>query len=204
MNLPKITDIKTQNLGNSILLISSKSGFSSNTMTELIDFVKGDTCKIISNEKDIEQCKEYYDGLMTQGLEQTIIKSGDEIREIIEELNSINTGAKTFKEIAMSSTFIIYEYFIEYYYQKSYRYIGEIFWDLRKEKIKSIFYILRTNLIIYIILSVCLFISFIYFVISMKNMFYSFLNFICIVPSKYLYEDHNFYQEIIKLEENYF
>ena len=205
MNLPPITDIKSQNLGNFVLLITSSSGFTGETIANLTEFISGDTCQLISsNEEELSVCNSFWNGIMTEGMEQTLIKTGDIIRVIIEELNSINTGGRSFSEIVASSSFILYELFIEYYYQKSYRYIEDIFWALRNQKISSIFTILRTILIIYIVLSFLLFIFFLYFIISTKKLFNSFLNFICILPSKYLYEDHIFYKEILQLENDYF
>ena len=44
----------------------------------------------------------------------------------------------------------------------------------------------------------------IYFVYNFNALFNSFLNFIGIFPPKYLYEDENFYKEIVKFGEKYF
>lgn len=205
MEIPSIASIKSQNLGNSIVQITSGFGYSEDTLYNFTQLFKGDACKLFSNdEEEYDLCNSFFSGILTEGIEQTLVKMIGVIGEIIEELRSVNSGGRTFNEIIMSSSFISYELFIEFYYQKAYRFIDEIFWKLRNEKINSIFKLLRTVLIVYIVLSFLLFLILIYFVFSGKNVFNSFINFIWILPSKYLSEDKNFIEEIVRISNEYF
>ena len=200
MKLPIIYKLETQILGNSIVQIASGSGYNSETISKLTTLFKGDCCKLFSDEEDdYIICKSFWNGILGEGIEQTIIKMDGVIGEIIQELKSINKGGKSFNEIIMSSYFIQYELFIEFYYQKSYRLIDEIFWSLRNQKLDSIFKKFRIILIIFIIISFSLCFIFIYLILSIKDIFYSFINFIGILPFKYLIENENFIKGIMKI-----
>ena len=129
---------------------------------------------------------------------------GDVFKTIVEELESINNGGKNFTDILKSSTYSLYELFTEIYYQRAYRRIDEFFWKIRNEKLYSILKIIRRILTFYIIITFFLFINLTYFVYTFKNLFNSFLNFIGILPSKYLAEDENFYKDIIRFGDEYY
>ena len=205
MKLPLITDIKSQNFGNYLIEIASGSGYNSKTLSNLTELFKGDACKLFSNNKEeYSLCDSFFNGILTEGMEQTLIKMVGVIGEILEELKSVNTGGRTFNEIIMSSSFISYELFIEFYYQKAYRLIDEIFWKLRNEKVKSIFKAIKILLSVYINITFFLLLLLFYFIFKERNIFNSFLNFICIIPSKYILEDKKFLEEIVKIGSNYF
>ena len=205
MNLPNISDIKILNIGNSIVQITSGWGFKSNTLANLTKLFKGDACQLFSSdEEEYSLCNSFYNGILTEGIEQTLIKMISVIGEIIEELNSVNNGGRAFNDIIKSSSFISYELFIEFYYQKAYRFIDEIFWKLRNEKIKSIFQIFEIILTAYVIISLILFLFMFYFIWGQKTIISSFLNFIWIIPSKYFSEDKYFFEEIVRINNDYF
>ena len=133
-----------------------------------------------------------------------MVKISVVIGTIVQELDAINKGAKSLNDIIISSDYILFELFIDFYYQRVYRVTDDIFWKFRNEKLYSIFKILKIILIIYIIISFFLFIFLSYSVYDIKVLFYSLLNFIGILPSKYLYEDEHFYKEIIRIINDYF
>ena len=204
MKLPSFNDMKTINIGSSILQLSSKSGFNSETLSNFIELLRGNACKYLSDEKDYEFCVSFCEGVLTEGLEQTFSKIGGIIGTVIEELHSINIRGKTFREIVESSYFNLYELFIELYFQKAFRYIDDIFLTLRNEKLNSVFSKIKIILLIYIIISVLLFFIMIYLVFSFKGITDSLLNFIGILPYKYLSEDEIFYQEILKISKEFY
>jgi cadmium resistance protein CadD (predicted permease) len=80
----------------------------------------------------------------------------------------------------------------------------EIFEDFRLSKLKSTRKIFYGILYGYIIGTVILFFILLYFVYSSKYVFNSFLNFIGILPVKYLIEDELLYKDILKLEQSIF
>ena len=204
LTLPSPSDFKTPNLGNSIMEITTGLGHKSTALDNLTEIFTRDACKFLTNnQEEYTFCSEFFwNGILLEGLEQTIVKIGDIIKTIIEELDSLNIGAKTFNEILQDSTYRIYELFIELYYQKSYRTIDDFFWAIRKEKLYYILKIIRNLLYSYIIISIIFFFVLLYFIYNMKNLFNSFLNFIIILPQKHLCEDEDFYKDIIRISSD--
>ena len=205
MKLPIISQIKTPTIGNINNKITSDSSYKKETLEKYLGLVNGDACKYLSkNDNDYRYCDYFWNGILKKGIEQTMVKINVVIGTIVQELDAINKGAKSLNDIIISSDYILFELFIDFYYQRVYRVTDDIFWKFRNEKLYSIFKILKIILIIYIIISFFLFIFLSYSVYDIKVLFYSFLNFIGILPSKYLYEDEHFYKEIIRIINDYF
>ena len=205
MNIPLISEIKTPNLGNNLVTITGESGFSQKTMDNFTELFSGNACPVLSHSaQGLAMCSTLLDGVLKKGMEQTLTKMGSIIGTIIEELNTINNKGKEFNEIINTSSLSLYEAFIEFYYQRAYLVLYEIFAELRSEKLNSIQKILRIILIGYIILLNLLVLLLIYFIYYTNNIFNSFLNFIWILPVKYLSEDENFYKEVIKFGNDSF
>jgi hypothetical protein len=203
MEIPIISKVKTPNLGDSIVQINGESGFKKETIEELGEFFSGDACEILrKNNNESMDCLNLLNGALTKGMEQTFTKMGSTIGTIIEEFNSLNNGVKEFKDIVSTSTFSSYEVFIEFFFQKSYLFSYNIFMKLRSEKLNSIKNLLKLILILYVILFNVLVILIICFIYNTKSIYNSFLNFIWILPVKYLSEDEIFYKEIIKFGKN--
>ena len=205
MNIPLISEIKNPNLGNNLVSITGESGFSKKTMDNFTEFFSGNACPVLSHSASgLYMCSMLLDGVLKKGMEQTLTKMGSTTGTIIEELNTINNGGKEFNEIINSSSFSLYESFIDFYYQRAYLVLYEIFVDLRSEKLNSIKKLLKILLIGYIILLNILVLLFIYFIYYTNKIFNSFLNFIWILPVKYISEDENFLKEVIKFGNDSF
>jgi tetrahydromethanopterin S-methyltransferase subunit B len=205
MNIPLVSEIKTPNLGNNLVTMTGESGFSKKTMDNFTELFSGNACPVLSHsDTGLSMCSILLDGVLKKGMEQTLTKMGTIIGTIIEELNSLNNRGKEFIEIINSSSFSLYESFIEFYYQRAYLVLYEIFVDLRSEKLNSIKKLLRMILIGYIILFNLLVLLFVYLIYYINKEFNSFLNFIWILPVKYLSEDENFYKEVIKFGKDSF
>ena len=204
--IPSISSIKNTDLGDAIMKITAGLGHKSESLNNLTEMVNGNACKFLTNnQEEYSICSNYFwNGILLKGIEQTKVKMGDILKSIIDELKSINTEGRTFNEIIKSSTYSLYELFIEFYYQRAYRIIDNLFWDIRKGKLSNILKLIRNVLIIGFIFSMFLFIILIYFIFEMKNIFSSFLNFIAILPQKYVFEDDNFYNDIIRICKNNF
>ena len=204
--IPSDSNVKTPDLGDAIIKIIAGLGHKSESLNNLTEMINGDSCKFLANDQsEYSICSNYFwNGILTKGIEQTKVKMSDVIKSIIDELKSINSEGKTFNDIIKSSTYSLYELFIELYYQRAYRIIDDLFWDIRKGKLYNILQSIRSVLIIGIIISIFLFIILIYIVFGLKNLFSSFLNFIAILPQKYLFEEDNFCNDIIRICKNYF
>ena len=205
MKVPSISEIRTPNLGNNLVTLAGESGFSQKTRDNFTELFSGNACPILSHsDLGLRMCGQYLDGVLKKGMEQTLTKIGSTTGTIIEELNAINNKGKEFNEIIDSSTFALYEAFIEFYYQRAYLVLYDIFAELRSDKLASIKKLIKQILIVYIILFNLLVLLLIYFIYYTNNIFNSFLNFIWILPVKYSSEDENFYKEIIKFGNDSF
>ena len=207
MKFPKIGDITTPKLGNLLLEIQESSDFNEKTMESFELLFNDNTCKLLSdNDEENLICEKFWSGILLRGLEQAIIQMGGIISSVLDELDSLNdvTNQKTLLGLMNESSFIIYEQFMEFYLLKAYRITIYLFTDLRQQKINASIKKLTMFLIIFIIIIAVLFTLFLFFIYDSKNLFNSFLNFICILPSKYISEDDNFYKEIINFGNKYF
>lgn len=204
MNIPSINNIKIPTLGDIIIQINGDSGFKEETLANFTNLFNGNACNLIANTiLSKELCTIFLNGALTNGMEQTITKIGSTFGEIIEDLNSINKNKKTFNEILEYSSFKSFELFIEFFYQRAYIYVNEIFNSLRNEKLDFILGILKTSLICYMIFSNLFFLCFLYSFYKFKDIFNSFLYFIIIIPKNYFYDDAQFFNDIIVIGEEY-
>ena len=204
MKIPKLSEIKIPTIGNSFNQIRDSVGFKKETLLKLNEFLTGNACYSIGHSLEgITICEMIWDGILSKGMELTITKMGALTNTIVEELESINIGSKSFNEVIQADSLVIYEAFIGYYYQRAFLILDEMFSELGHEKLYSIISILRINLIINNILSDILFGIFVYLIYRYKNIFNSFLNFIVVLPYNYIIEDKDFYEQIIKLGNEY-
>jgi len=204
MKIPKINDIKNPNLGNSIIEITSGSGYNKETLKNFTELFNENACiHLAHSDSGYRMCVYIWNGILTKGLEQTITKMSSVISTIIEELNTVNSRSKTFNEVIDSTTINTYESYIGFCYQRAYLLVDDIFKTFRSEKLNSIIIVLKILLFSYIFVYHILSAFLIYFVYSYRNILSSFLYFIGILPSKYLSEDEIFYKEIIKLGHDY-
>ena len=207
MEFPKIGNISTPKIGNLLLEISENSDFDDKTRESFDSLFNENAClSLTNNDEEQKICEQFWSGILVRGLEQAIIQMGGIISSVLDELDSLNdiTNQKTLITLNKESSFIIYEQFMEYYLLKAYKITISIFSDLRRQTIEASLSKLTLFLIIFIVVLVILCLLFLYFIYDSKNLFNSFLNFICILPSKYISEDKNFYKEIIQFGNKYY
>ena len=207
MDLPKINEIEVPTLGNLILKITQTSDLKHSTLEKFQLLYNEDSCKLITfNEKEYDICVNFWAGVLLKGIEQSIIHMGVVISSSIDEIQYLNDirNNKTLYNLIGDSSFIYYEQFMEYYLLRAFNQTNYIIREMREQKLDGIINKVELFLFIYIIISIVLFILSVYNTFVNKNLFNSFLNFICILPSKFIAEDENFYEEIIKFGEKYF
>ena len=203
LKVPSLLDLNRSNFGNNIALITGGSGFKKSTLDEFSEFFNDNACPSVAKSiTGKELCKSFWDAILTKGMEQAITKLGSSFGTLIEELNSIKNNMKTFNEIIYESNFNTFEILIEFYYQRAYLFLYEIFLTLHSEKLNSIINILKFLLVIYIIIFFILIFLLFYSIIYFKSIFNSFLHFIWILPAIFIYEDEMFYNEIIRFGQN--
>ena len=207
MKIPKVSEIDTPTIENSIFKISESSDFKDSTIEKFQTLFNKNSCKIISFDPfEYNICENFWSGVLLRGMEQAIIHMGVIIGNILDEVENLNDikNNKNLLFLMTVSSYIEYEQFLEYFLLIAYNETILILNDLREQKINAIIKKMKSLLIIYIIISFVLFGLFLYNIIVSKNLFNSFLNFICILPIKYISEDESFYEEIIKFGKKYF
>ena len=204
LNISSLENIKNPNFGDSIIQISTDFDFKGKNLEKFNIFFNENACKILAKTPTENLACNYFNDFLFHGMEQCVSKITSLFGTIIEELESINTDGSQFKVIFNKSSFHEFEIFIEYYYEKAIFIIEEIFQDLRAEELNKILHAIKIVEIVYIIATFFSFMILTYLVYSLHNIVNTFLNFIGILPFKYLSEDEKFYKEVIVFGNQYF
>ena len=91
--------------------------------------------------------------------------------------------------------------YLIYYFLKSFWETSKIFEQIKELKIDNIRNIYLIITIVYMVITFFLIIVVKYVIRNSKKIFNSFLNFIVILPAKYLRYDSYFLEEVLKLED---
>ena len=220
MNISRINEVNIPKFGNLIMQISKNSDFKKETLKEFKDLYTNNVCvELIDKIEDkkhcqsfISTCENFWTGVLTKGMEQAIAQMGITLGTVIDELQALNDDKNRLlinlingnNGAGTESSFILYEQFNQLYLFRAFNKTSNIFSELREEKLKAIKKIIKLILYFYIFGVFLLFAIFYYLVNKFAYLFSSFLNFIAIFPIKYISEDENFYQEIIKYGDKYY
>ena len=207
MTVPSAADIETPKLGNLLMPLVNDMGKITDSAFELNNLYNSDACEVLfkNDSNAYNNCSTFWQGILLKGMEQSITQMTVILNTVIDELNSLNTNKKTLEElIDNSSSFSQYELFIEFYLFKAYMKTVEIFQIFRESNLKDMKKIFKMICYIYVIGCCLLFFIMLYFVYSSRYVFNSFLNFIGIIPVKYLMEDDTLYKDVLKLESSIF
>jgi hypothetical protein len=219
MDIPTNEKLTTPKMGNLLMpLVSAVNEESTDTEQKLNQLYNDNACSILlegieQNSTIYKYCVNFWSNILVKGMEQAITQMGVSVASVTDELNSLNDlnktsknttdNPKTFDDLMLkNASFFQFGIFIEYYLFKSYietYKIFDILRDVKLDNIKSSFDII---LYIYVVLCIILLLIMLYLVNESKYLLNSFLNFVGILPVKYLIEDENFYQETLRLEQN--
>ena len=206
MDIPKISNVNIPKFGNIVMKIIENSEFKRESMDKFSKLYENNACEILINySNEMDYCKTFWSGVLLKGLRQAIVQMGVVLGTVLDELQALNDyNNKTLLSLISNSFYIEYSHFNQFYLFTAFNETYFIFNELREEKLNSILKKIEIILLIYIVVSLCLFILLIYFVYSFNSLFNSFLNFIGIFPSKYLIEDEKFYNEVISIGIKYY
>jgi len=206
IKIKKVGEINSPTFGNIIMDITGDNDFDENTKDQFSLLFEHNVCEsLLDNSPEMQYCESFWFGVLLKGLEQAIIQMDVILSSVLDELNSLNDdNNKTLLGLMSDSSFIEYSQFNEFYLVRAFNMTYQIILNLRQDKLDSIIKKMRLILVTYLIISLFLFSLMTYFVYNFNALFSSFLNFIGIFPPKYLYEDENFYKEIVKFGEKYF
>ena len=203
INLPKDSDIIKPKFGNILMNLMNDGKLSNKTLQIFNTLYNGNACELIAEGPEMPICRNIFSSILTKGIEQSIVQMGVIISSCLDQLNSVKTIDDFKKLIAESDSFLSYETFMGKFLPKAFWKTHELIDIFRQSEQESIF---RTNnilLIFFMIVSIILFIFLIYFIHDYVIVQNSFLNFIGIVPSKFISDDELLYSNILKLQELY-
>ena len=209
-NSIKLNDLK---LGNSLMIILNDESINSNLRAKLNELYNGNSCKILflENESsstdpnilsDYNNCTSFWSAILQKGMEQSITQMIIEKNSVEDELSALYRHDKNIIDIMeIDSSFRRFEFFVIYYFLKSFWETAKIFEEIKEIKIKDINKIYLIITIVYMVITFFLIIVVRYVIRSSRKVFNSFLNFIVILPAKFLGYDSYFLEEVLKLEE---
>jgi len=205
MKIPNQLD--TPKIGTLLMpIISTDLTAASDTINSLNNLYNIDACAELFDKtkqaNDYAQCASFWSSILLKGMEQSITQMSVVITSVLDDLNSLNQNSKSLAYILQkNSVFLTYERFIELYLFNSYMKTVDIFKTLNTANLNAIYSTYQSTMIGYICFVIILFICLLYFVYKSKYIFNTFMNFIGILPVKYLLEDPVLYREILKLEQ---
>ena len=211
MNLPSSVTFPV--IGNLLLNLVNVNSYYNLTATSSVDttpiimlnLYNSNACAVLFNSTnyplDYSNCEIFWSGILTKGVVQTLTQMNVAITAVLDDLYSLNTNIKSLDEvIAPDSPYSTFELFMEFYFFKAYSKTFQIFHSLKSINMASINNNYETIMICYMCFTFLLFISLLYFLYKAKYIFTCFMNFIGIIPSKFLIDDASFYRDIIRLE----
>ena len=208
MNLPTIKDIKIPKIENVIMYIIDDNDFKKESINKFDLIFNGNLCSKEAEmaEKSRQYCKNFWSGILLKGMRQAMAQMGASIGNVISELQSINdeNSNRTLINIMNNSSFFDYKIFNEFYLFRVYNNLRFIFNEFRQEKLSAIHKERKFILVSYILVIIFLSTFLIFFIGNYKDRFIFFINFVGIIPEKYLEDDNNFYKTIINYRKKLF
>ena len=123
------------------------------------------------------------------------------INNCIDDLTMLKKNKNLKDFYSINNYFCNYEILVGYYIFNSFLLTNDIFDIFREDEKKNINFLYGiVNGFFGIVIAFLIFLLF-YFIYQFKNIGNSFYNFIGIIPNKFISDDENFYDSIIKLRE---
>ena len=208
LEIPSDSDIPRPKIGNVLMYIIRNAKYSKEYVKKIETLYSIDACQIISNETndtDYPFCENIFSAILTKGLEQAIVQMSLIITNCIEELESLKKYSSSLESLYYSNTsYSNYEIFVGYYMLESFLVTQKAFEIFRSDERKSIYTIINIVMILYLFIFIILTSFLIYLIYAYKKIENSFLNFIGILPAKFIVDDETFYNAIFKFWEYFY
>ena len=210
LQIPSESEINSPKIGNALMYIIRNSKYSKEYVDIIETLYNVDACKIISNDtnnntNEYNFCEKIFSGILTKGLEQAIVQMNLIITNCIDEFESLKKNNKSLETLYYKNTsYANYEFFIGYYMLESFLITQKAFEIFRSDERLVIFRIINIILAIYVIFYLILIVCIICMINSYKKIENSFLNFIGILPAKFIADDESFYNAIFKYGQYFY
>jgi hypothetical protein len=207
--VPNIDRIYFPKFGNLLMPIVSASNDEPNSIYHHFnELYNGNACNFLFPDpgKQNDECSKFWNGIITNGMEQSLTQMSVALTSVLDEIKSINKANTTKEDIQQlfetNSYFFKFQSFVEYFFYLAYLKTSEMFNILRGDIVKDIENKFDILLYLYLIVSIFLFSMIILFIFSIKSKFNSFFNFVAIFPLKFISEDEILYRQTLRLEDN--
>ena len=199
-----INDIGIPSLGNTLLpLIENvKDEDTTSDEAQIKQLFNGDACSLIFKEDDdvYQNCLEFWSSIFLQGYEQVFIQLSVFLVSFKQELEDYSNHLKDFNDIAQN--IISLDFFVDTLFFKGFLKINSILSSLRAKKVSNINDKFIIIMWIYIIICGIFFFILNFFIMGIKHLLISFLNFVGIFPLQYLIEDEDLYLDVLNLKKS--
>ncbi len=199
-----INDIDIPSLGNVLLPIIEdvKDEDTTSDEAQIKQLFNGDACSLIfKDDEDVYQnCVIFWSSIFLQGYEQVFIQLSVFLVTYKQLLEDYSNNLKDFDDIALD--IISLDFFIDTLFFKGFLKINSILSSLRAKKVDKINNKFIIIMWIYIIICGIFFFILNFFIIQIKHLLISFLNFVGIFPLQYLIEDEDLYLDVLNLKKS--
>ena len=205
INLPIESDFTKPKFGNVLMNIINNDRYTNITLERFSKLYNGNSCDIFIQDESTDSigCSSIFSSILCKGIEQSIVQMGIVITSCLDELSGVKNIKSLQENLHRSTSYQDYETFMGKFLLKAFMETNDIFEVFREDEKKHIFKIINILLIAFMCVYLILLIIFIYFIYDFVSLFNSFLNFIGILPSKFICDDDALYQNILLLQEFY-
>ena len=204
INIPKESDITKPKFGNVLMNLINNDRYTNSTLVRFSTLYNGNSCVIFTEDESTDTtCSKIFSSILSKGIEQSIVQMGIVISGVLEELTWVKNKESLLNIFNTSESYKNYEAFMGKYLLKAFWETNDIMKVFRNDEKNYIFKINNILLVAFMCVYMILLVIFIYFIYDYVTIFNSFLNFIGILPSKFICDDDMLYQNILKLQEFY-
>ena len=213
---PSTINLKELKLGNSLMTILNDDAIENKLQEKLNILYNGNSCQALFlseenngdnitsyvNNKYYEDCTIFWSAILVKGMEQAMTQMIIEKNSVIDELTALYRTDKNITDILnKNSSFRRFEFFLLFYFLRAFWKTSNLFDEIKNIKINNINNIYIIITIVYMAITLLLILIVRHVIRKSRTIFNSFLNFIVILPAKFLSDDSYFLEEILKLEE---
>jgi hypothetical protein len=200
--IPDDAEITQPKLGNTLFNILHNSKYTTEYVDKLKLLYNENACKILTeSSSDDKYCGNIFSSVLLKGLDQAIVQLSIIINNCIDELKALKNTKDLKTMYSIGNYYYNYETLVGYYIFNSFLITKDIFSVFREDETTYIINIQQAISIVFTIFDILVIMLCCYFIYTYKKEGNSFWNFIGILPNKFISDDENFYDSVIKLGE---
>ena len=202
IEIPNDSNLTQAKLGNALFNIIYNSKYSEDHVNKIKILYNENACQIlVPNGTDDKYCEILFSSILVKGLDQAIVQMGIIINNCIDELTALKMTKNLTIMYSRFNYYYNYELLVGYYIFNSFLITKDAFSVFRDDEKNYIFNVHKALSIVYIVFVILVIMLCCYYIYIYKKEGNSFWNFIGILPNKFISDDENFYDSVIKLGE---